>query len=479
MTSEGTAKPIVTKTQSTKALRLITVEPTVILICAIQGSLVALRTLYIEHRLALSYNYTLPTGSNDTCGGNHTEDPMQKRIESETALWVMYMKGISDFLPAFVAVFYGAASDFIGRKPVLIVSAVAHLTASAIFLSVCYFNLPLICLVVAEGILGICGDSVVLTSTSFAYVTDIYEGTAMTFRIFLLDLLIYVGFGGSQFGVTSILQWTNSYTIAFLVVFGAAVINFLYVAVPGIVRETIKRRPFPRGVVRDLIHKIYLLFKVNTNGRRVTLLLLMTGMVFYDLVYEAVYSVITIFGLGPPFCWSDSFVGVYGLLTNIVPALVGILAWRIFRVCVSEYWMVHIGLLSGIGMMTTTALAKTTTILAYVATAVGLFRVMPSPLLKYLATRQVDDQEQGTLFGAAALMTAFGKVLSPITLNGIYSATVTTDHPTIAFYVAAGLLVVPIILNGILQVRQPRPGYMPINNSSSDQAIDQTGPSQA
>ena len=44
--------------------RLISVEPVVFLILAVQGVIVNLRTQYIEARLAGEYNYTLPQQGN-------------------------------------------------------------------------------------------------------------------------------------------------------------------------------------------------------------------------------------------------------------------------------------------------------------------------------------------------------------------------------------------------------------------------------
>ncbi|XP_022099492.1 proton-coupled folate transporter-like [Acanthaster planci] len=457
--------------------RLVTVEPVVFLMLAIQGGFVALRTLYIEHRLAVSYNYTLPTGDvNGTCGAaNATKDPTQEQIESKTALWVAYMKGVSVALPLFGALLFGAASDFIGRKPILTVSASGHLLAAALFLCVAYFNLPLFCLVVGEIILGICGDSVVPESAAYAYVTDVYQGNERSFRIFLVDVLIYLGFGASQIVVTTILQLTASnFSIAYLTIFVTAIVNFLYVTIPRVVVESVDKRPFSRGVFRDLFAQIYWLFKNNTNGRRPRIILLLANMILYELVYEAVYSVITIYGLGPPFCWSETFVGVYNVIVNIAPAVASILALKLLGLCMSEYWMVYLGFLSGIALMITTSLAKTTALIAYVAPSVGLLRVLPTPILKFLATQLVKVDEQGSLFGAVAVLSSVGRALSPVVMNGIYSYTVKIGHPTVTFYVAGGILVIPLFINGYLHARQrwPSSSYQQVTTISDENGHD-------
>ena len=84
--------------------RLITVEPLIFLIEAIQGILVNLRTEYIEYRLADSRNYSLPNiaSGNSSCwlnDTNSTDNDIRREIEAETAIWVMYLKTTSVFLP--------------------------------------------------------------------------------------------------------------------------------------------------------------------------------------------------------------------------------------------------------------------------------------------------------------------------------------------------------------------------------------------
>ena len=41
----------------------------------------------------------------------------------------------------------------------------------------------------------------------------------------------------------------------------------------------------------------------------------------YTMIIEAVFDVITIYGLGEPFCWSPTLVGVYSVIVNTFPAL--------------------------------------------------------------------------------------------------------------------------------------------------------------
>ena len=86
--------------------RIITVEPMVFCLGAIQGVLINLRTQYVEYRLAKNYNYTIPNigSSNSSCWlneTNSTENDIQKTIAAETAMWMLYLKDVSVFVPIF------------------------------------------------------------------------------------------------------------------------------------------------------------------------------------------------------------------------------------------------------------------------------------------------------------------------------------------------------------------------------------------
>ena len=71
--------------------RIITVEPMVFFLVAIQGILINLRTQYVEYRLAKNYNYTIPNigSANSSCWlneTNSTENEIQETIAAETAM---------------------------------------------------------------------------------------------------------------------------------------------------------------------------------------------------------------------------------------------------------------------------------------------------------------------------------------------------------------------------------------------------------
>ena len=92
--------------QHSLSSRIITVEPMFFFLVAIQGVLINLRTQYVEYRLAKNYNYTIPNigASNSSCWlneTNSTQNEIQETIAAETAMWMLYLKDVSLFVPIF------------------------------------------------------------------------------------------------------------------------------------------------------------------------------------------------------------------------------------------------------------------------------------------------------------------------------------------------------------------------------------------
>ncbi|XP_071788174.1 proton-coupled folate transporter-like isoform X1 [Asterias amurensis] len=470
--------------------RWITVEPILILINFVQGALVTLRSQYIEHRLAKEKNYTIPSGMN-SCA--HLEDPTDKWIEGQTALWVTLMKDTSVFPPIVVALVLGAASDFVGRRPMFIVNATGHFLASGLFLCIAIFELDLWLLIVGEVILGVAGDAVFAAIIAEAYVADIYTGNSRAFRLVVVDGLIQFSFGVIQFAIGETLQNTgNNFVIVYAITVAVAFVNLLYTIIPGLVLETVKRRPFPNNVPKDILKNIVSLFDKAHAGRRWRLVLLLINACLWTVIFEAAPGNVIIYGLSPPFCWMPDTVGAYGAISNALPAVVAILAMPLFGLCISVYWMVYIGFLSGIGYLLTTAFAPTTLWLAYIAPVIGMFLLLPLPIIKSKLSEQVDDSEQGAVFGCLAVVISLARFVSPLLLNGVlrYEIDKThNSHPVVTYFMASAILLLPMGINMILHIFQPKKRYVclddvnavlsPDNGNKVDACADETDARQS
>ncbi|XP_030828906.1 proton-coupled folate transporter [Strongylocentrotus purpuratus] len=347
-----------------------------------------------------------------------------------------------------------AASDIVGRKPILIINALGHLLASTVFLLLAWLHLPLIVAVAAECILGLSGDSIVSISVSFAYIADTSTGKSRVTKYTIISFMIYIGFGGSQIFVDLILQKTDSYTLAFGCAWIFAFLNFLYVLIPGLLIETVVKRTSFKLVrtVKKLLRSFVQLLSVSKDRRRSRLALLLTMFMIYNIITEAVYAVITIYGLGQPFCWSPTMVGIYNVIVNAFPAFVAMVMIKPLLYCLSGYLIMQVGFLSGVAILIVSATAKTTNVLVYVAVAAGSLRTLPDSIIEFFLSNMVSSHERGTAFALLSIAASIGKVLSPILLNAVYAKAVLLNFPELTFYLAAAIYALPILLTAILHV---------------------------
>ncbi|XP_072179411.1 proton-coupled folate transporter-like [Diadema setosum] len=302
--------------------RFVATEPINFLILAVQGALATLRTFYIQERLAQSYNFSINYHLNGTCSDENNTDPLYKRIQSETSFWNMWLATLSTFLPVITATFLVAASSFIGRKPILVVSAIGHLIASGIFLLVALFELPIFISLFAAFVLGLCGDTDAVEVVSAAYIADSSFGKSRTQRMVVLSLMDSAGWGCGQVLGGLILGYSNNFPVSFAFPTILAAINVAYTTFPGLVLETVPNcKTLPAGsILKETLNSLAGFYTRFDRSRRTKALILITIICLLRFVREGIFDVIVIYGLGRPFCWTATFVGFFNASVALVPS---------------------------------------------------------------------------------------------------------------------------------------------------------------
>ncbi|XP_030831798.1 proton-coupled folate transporter [Strongylocentrotus purpuratus] len=348
--------------------RYIATEPISFFILTIQGMLITLRTLYIRKTLAIDYEYNLLPQEDGNCSLLNVSNPLEVQINSETALWVMWLASISTFLPILTASVLVASSDFIGRKPILIFSATGHLIASLIYLLVSVMRLPLAVTFLAAITLGICGDTSAATTVCTAYIADSTSGNTRTQRLVVQSLAVFVGWGCGQAVGGVLLQYLGNFPVCFAVPVALSVINLAYTVCPGVLLETISPREHfnAKTVISKSFKNLRGIFGRRMSEGRWRVWCLIAIVCLKELVHESLYDVIVIYGLGSPFCWTADVVGYYSAAVALFPAGVAALIVRPLLRCFSEYWLIHFSLISSISQIVTSALAQNTVQLAII-----------------------------------------------------------------------------------------------------------------
>ena len=221
-----------------------------------------------------------------------------------------------------------AASDYIGRRPIFIIGSICHLITSCIFLLVCIYELPLWLLICAQAILGLGGDIAAPEAIAMAYTADIYPTSKKTFRFIILTMVSNIAFGVAQLTIGQVLQVTHNFVISFSCAVILGVMNLIYVCIPFFIPESIVNGG---KIPKDMVKKLYLsyirLFQKDVrDGKKpekkpIVLAATLLAFSFYYFVDEAIFDVITIYGIAAPFCWTPFETGIYSVMVNIFPAL--------------------------------------------------------------------------------------------------------------------------------------------------------------
>ncbi|XP_071498116.1 lysosomal proton-coupled steroid conjugate and bile acid symporter SLC46A3-like [Diadema antillarum] len=377
--------------------RFIATEPINFLIMAIQGALTTLRTIYVKERLTQNYNYSINYNLNGSyCYDGNISDPLERRIQSETSFWSMWLAALPTFPPILTAPFLIAASSFIGRKPILIIGAVCHLIASGIFFLVALFDLPLYLTLLAAIVLGLCGDVDTVGAVSAAYITDSSEGTSRTQRMIVLSLMSEVGWGFGQTLGGLILGYSNNFTFSFAFPAIMAAVNLVYTSFPRLVLETVPTcESFSAGtILKKSFHSLAGFYTRFEKSKRTQVIILIVILCLHRFVSEGIFDVVVIYGLGKPFCWTATFVGFFNASVALIPAAVATIVTKPLLKCFSENWLIHFGFISFIAQLITCALAVNTIQLAFIASALGLLRILPEPLCKNPISRLQSPEER-------------------------------------------------------------------------------------
>eukprot|EP00057_Strongylocentrotus_purpuratus_P001055 XP_001191464.2 PREDICTED: proton-coupled folate transporter-like [Strongylocentrotus purpuratus] len=459
--------------------RYIATEPINFLILAIQGMLTTLRTLYFRETLASDYEYNLLPQQDGNCSLPNVSNPLEVQINSETALWVMWLASISTCIPILTASVLVATSDFIGRKPILIFSATGHLIASLIYLLVSVMRLPLAVTFLAAITLGVCGDTSAAITVCTAYIADSTSGNTRTQRLVLQSLAVYAGWGFGQAVGGVLLRYLGNFPVCFAVPVALSVINLAYTVCPGVLLETMPPREHfnAKEVLCKSFKNLRGIFSRRMSEERWTVWCLITIVCLQNLVIESLHDIIIIYGLGSPFCWTADIVGYYSAAVSLFPAGVASLIVRPLLRCFSEYWLIHFSLISAIAQKVTSALAQNTVQLAIIATVVSFMRTTASPVCKDLISRAVSKREHGMYFALLSFATSLMAVCSPFLVNGLFAYTNKIGFPQITFYVTSVILLIPMTLNGIMQYyvqKTQREMKSPQNDDQSDGSCNQS-----
>eukprot|EP00079_Xenopus_tropicalis_P011150 XP_002936740.2 PREDICTED: thymic stromal cotransporter homolog [Xenopus tropicalis] len=163
---------------------------------------------------------------------------------------------------------------------------------------------------------------------------------------------------------------------------------------------------------------------LNQPHQRTTKFILISifiSVILYNIAAGGAEDVINVFVLKKPLSWGPVDVG-YGNAATYINYITSFLGVYVFSMCVGDLGLIIIGMISfscGILIM---AFVQWT-YLYYVARAVMMFSLIPTPIIRSLISKHVQESLYGKVFAVLQLAIGVVYVSSSAGLNKLYQAT--------------------------------------------------------
>ena len=152
----------------------------------------------------------------------------------------------------------------------------------------------------------------------------------------------------------------------------------------------------------------------------------------------------------------------YFYTANAGVASIGILfTFKVITKCAPETLIVILGCIAFMVSDINLGFAKTTMAMFLSCIPAFFMGVAPSAIRSYVS-KLVQSHEQGTLCGLLGVTEVLARLLAPVIINVLYPVGLNhLDLPGFAFFVEAGLLLIPITLFAIIHYLTLKSGRFP------------------
>jgi len=184
----------------------------------------------------------------------------------------------------------------------------------------------------------------------------------------------------------------------------------------------------------------------RSNKKSVSLLLTLVAYIFYSLTYTAISSVFLWYLLDVPFCWSSTQIGNYDALSSISCAVFSVLGMKLLtHVGASDATICTLSHVFFFGFALWLAFARRSWQL-YASLLLEPFGDYQNSLTWSMMSKWLEPYEYSAAFTFITIVYTICSIPGNSFFNWVYELTV-IDLPNFTFLLAAGLCVIPFILN--------------------------------
>ncbi|KAM3601905.1 uncharacterized protein V6R79_021003 [Siganus canaliculatus] len=412
---------------------------------------------YVYRRLWQQLTNTTYPISDNTSRCAENQSSYHEEVQRQASLFSLYSELLSTVPSMVVTLMLVAYSDRGGRKITIILPLIGTLVYTSAFLTVSYFELNIYLLIGSSLLSSLFGGLGTFLGGCFAYVADLCKDDRQkTLRMAGIDMMI-----GLLSGVASIATGYFLRAAGFNWPFFTSALCQCLILLYAIfiLEETVKKAPTDATVLegssqnsalKQMIFGVYQLFYGASRRCKTVLTLLILVFTSFSFAYMGGISLLTLYELHKPLCWTEILIG-YGSALSMSVFLTSFVGVSLFTYCgVPQLVMVLLGILSVLSGMITLAFTKTTLQMFLVRVPL-LLSIMPFPVLRSMMSKIISKSEQGALFACLSFLDSLTTNISTAVFNSVYAATVAW-YPGFVFLLSAGLCAIPLFVLGVVSV---------------------------
>ena len=295
-------------------------------------------------------------------GGNGTSDSVE-----QSANYLILYGQVANTLPSVVAALaFGPLSDRFGRKPIIIVISCGAVTQGLGVIGIIHFRLNEYYFLLTNAISGITGGFTSILTLCFSYIADVSTLKQRTWRIGVVESMIFLGGGIGQWSGGYWLQEQNcsfEQPMWLYMAVNCLIIGYILLLLPESKNkaersEHAKNRPSGFAVLIEGFRIFFGRVREYSVWRLWTALLCIN---IYMLNKAGTALITTFFLLTDPLDWGPETIGIYGLVSQMSHGVSLVLILPIFVfIGLSDALIVLIGLAVACSMSVFTGFVKVT-----------------------------------------------------------------------------------------------------------------------
>ncbi|KAL9982404.1 hypothetical protein ACROYT_G004441 [Oculina patagonica] len=403
---------------------------------------------YIYKRVSDAKGFPYSTSSKGGCNKrklNSTLEELEKEVQSLSSYIHLGIVMFATIPSIFTALFIGAWTDIVGRRPALALPAIGSTLEALIVLGTMYFHWPLYLLFVGSAINGICGFFTTMVLAVMAYIADTTDESDRSFRLAVMEFLVF--FGGMISQLTSGLWIKNlGFVAPYWFIFSCLLASVLYIIlfVPES-RASTENKSIRKLFSLSNIKRVWHVYKNPRDGARRNLIIFTSCTGLIVLTTLGVGGVIVLFLLHSPLCFSAEKVGYFSAFRHFSHGLGAVLGIKLLGRCLNEVNIARVGIFSLASSLVVFGFSKVDW-LVFMSPVAGIFVGTIVPLFRGMMSRTVGADEQGALFSVAASLDTLCHFIGAFIFNSMYPASLKFHFSGFVFFLGATMLIIPLLL---------------------------------